>query len=86
MHSSSAASVRCAKIILADAGCERRTPLRIATIRQSDGEEEAALALPDGLAPVDEVYDLSNEDADLLSLLRSGRFYELKEAYGRGEL
>ena len=31
-------------------------------------------------------FGLSGEDADLLSLLESGRFYELKEAYGRGEV
>jgi 2-keto-4-pentenoate hydratase/2-oxohepta-3-ene-1,7-dioic acid hydratase in catechol pathway len=59
--------------------------LRLVTIRQG-GREEAALVLSDGMAPVRKMYGLSSEGADLLSLLRSGRFYELKEAYGRGEL
>ena len=59
--------------------------MRLVTIRQGD-REEAALVLLDGTAPVRKVYGLSSENADLLSLLRSGRFYELKEAYGRGEL
>jgi 2-keto-4-pentenoate hydratase/2-oxohepta-3-ene-1,7-dioic acid hydratase in catechol pathway len=52
--------------------------VRLATIQQGS-REEAALVLPDGMA-------LVGEGADLLSLLRTGRFYELKEAYGRGEL
>ena len=59
--------------------------MRLVTIRHG-GREEAALVLPDGTAPVRRVYGLSNEGADLLSLLSSGRFYGLKEAYGRGEL
>ncbi len=59
--------------------------MKLVTIRQG-GREEAAVVLPDGVAPVGEVYDLSGEGADLLSLLRSGRFYGLKEAYGRGGL
>ena len=60
--------------------------MRLVTIRQG-GREEAAVVLPDGVAPVREVYGLSGEEgADLLSLLESGRFYELKEAYGRGEV
>jgi 2-keto-4-pentenoate hydratase/2-oxohepta-3-ene-1,7-dioic acid hydratase in catechol pathway len=59
--------------------------LRLVTIRHW-GTEEAAVVLPDGVAPVREVYSLSGEGADLLSLLESGRFYELKEAYGRGEV
>lgn len=43
--------------------------------------------LPNGVAPLREVYGLSGEEgASLLSLLESGRFYELKEAYGRGEM
>src|SRR5215207_4544926 len=63
---------------------ERR--LRLVTIRQG-GREEAAVVLPDGVAPFREVYGLSEEEgADLLSLLESGRFYELKEAYGRREV
>ena len=40
--------------------------------------------LRDGVAPVREVGTLPRETADLLSLLESGRFYELKGAYGRG--
>jgi 2-keto-4-pentenoate hydratase/2-oxohepta-3-ene-1,7-dioic acid hydratase in catechol pathway len=59
--------------------------LRLVTIRHG-GTEEAAVALPDGMAHVREVYGLSTEGADLLSLLESGGFYELKEAYGRGEM
>ncbi len=60
--------------------------MRLVTIRQG-GREEAAVVLPDGVAPLREVYDLSGEEgAGLLSLLESGRFYELKEAYGRGEM
>jgi 2-keto-4-pentenoate hydratase/2-oxohepta-3-ene-1,7-dioic acid hydratase in catechol pathway len=59
--------------------------LRLVTIRQG-GREEAAVVLPDGVAPVREAGVLSREGADLLSLLESGRFYELKEAYGRGEV
>jgi 2-keto-4-pentenoate hydratase/2-oxohepta-3-ene-1,7-dioic acid hydratase in catechol pathway len=59
--------------------------LRLVTIRQG-GREVAAVVLPDGVASVEEVYGLSGEGADLLSLLESGRFYELKETYGRGEV
>ena len=59
--------------------------MRLVTIRQR-GREEAAVVLPDGVTPVREVLGFSGEDADLLSLLESGRFYELKEAYGRGEV
>jgi 2-keto-4-pentenoate hydratase/2-oxohepta-3-ene-1,7-dioic acid hydratase in catechol pathway len=59
--------------------------LRLVTVRQR-GREEAAVVLPDGVAPVREVYGPSREGADLLSLLESGRYYELKEAYGRGEV
>src|SRR5215216_5464983 len=61
------------------------TRLRLVTIRQG-GREEAAAVLPDGVAPVRAVGVLSREGADLLSLLESGRFHELKEAYGRGEI
>jgi 2-keto-4-pentenoate hydratase/2-oxohepta-3-ene-1,7-dioic acid hydratase in catechol pathway len=50
------------------------------------GSEVAAVVLPDGVAPVREVGGLSGEGAGLLSLLESGRFYGLKEAYGRGEV
>ncbi len=59
--------------------------MRIVTIRQ-EGREEAAVALPDGVAPVGEVYEALGGGNDLLSLLASGRFYELKEAYDRGEV
>jgi 2-keto-4-pentenoate hydratase/2-oxohepta-3-ene-1,7-dioic acid hydratase in catechol pathway len=59
--------------------------LRFVTIRQG-GREEAAVVVPDGVAPFREVYGLSGEEgADLLSLLESGRFYEVTEAYGRAE-
>ncbi len=56
--------------------------MRLATIRQGS-TEEAAVVLTGGVAPVREVYGHS---AGLLSLLESGRFYELKEAYDRGEV
>jgi 2-keto-4-pentenoate hydratase/2-oxohepta-3-ene-1,7-dioic acid hydratase in catechol pathway len=59
--------------------------LRLVTIRQ-EGTEEAAVVLPDGVAPVREVYNGSAESNDLLSVLASGRFYELKKAYDRGEI
>jgi 2-keto-4-pentenoate hydratase/2-oxohepta-3-ene-1,7-dioic acid hydratase in catechol pathway len=59
--------------------------LRLVTIRQG-GREEAAVVLPDGVAPVREAGVLFRESADLLSLLESGRFYELKEAFDRGEV
>ncbi len=59
--------------------------MRLVTIRHGD-TEEAAVVLPDGAAPISEVVGLSREEADLLSLLESGRFYELKEAYDRGEV
>jgi len=58
--------------------------LRLVTIRQG-GREEAAVVLPEGVAPVREVYGLSEKDADLLTLLQSGRFHELREAYARGQ-
>jgi 2-keto-4-pentenoate hydratase/2-oxohepta-3-ene-1,7-dioic acid hydratase in catechol pathway len=63
----------------------KETPVRLVTIEQG-GREEAAVMLPNGVAPVREVYGLSREEADLLYLLTSGRFYELKEAYDRGEV
>ena len=60
--------------------------MRLVTIWQ-EGREVAAVVLTDGVAPVREVGGLTEEEgADLLSLLRSGRFYELKEAYDRGEV
>jgi len=46
-----------------------------------------AVALPEGLVPVAEMGGLFAKDGtDLLSLLESGRFYELKEAYSRRQL
>ena len=59
--------------------------MRLVTIQQG-GREEAAVVLPNGVAPVREVSGFSREEADLLSLLESGRFYKLKEAYDRGEV
>ena len=60
--------------------------MRLVTICQ-EGREEAAVVLTDGVAPVRTVGGLTEEEgADLLSLLQSGRFYELKEAYVRGEV
>ena len=60
--------------------------MKLVSIRQG-GREEAAVVLPGGVAPVREVSGFSGEEgADLLSLLESGRFYELKEAYDRGEV
>ena len=59
--------------------------MRLVTIRHGD-TEEAAVVLPNGVAPVREVYGPSSEAADLLSLLQSGRFYGLKEPYDRGEI
>lgn len=60
--------------------------MRLVTIRQG-GREEAAVMLPDGVVPVPEGYsDPSEKGAELLSLLESGRFYALKEAYDRGEV
>jgi 2-keto-4-pentenoate hydratase/2-oxohepta-3-ene-1,7-dioic acid hydratase in catechol pathway len=59
--------------------------LRLVTIRR-EGTEEAAVVLPEGVALVREVYDAPRETNDLLSLMESGCFYELKEAYLRGEV
>jgi 2-keto-4-pentenoate hydratase/2-oxohepta-3-ene-1,7-dioic acid hydratase in catechol pathway len=59
--------------------------LRLVNIRQ-ECREEAAIVLPNGVTPVREIYGFSGEDANLLSLLKSGRFYDLKEAYDRGEV
>ncbi len=59
--------------------------MKLVTIRQG-GREEAAVVFPGGVVPVREVGGLFRERADLLSLLESGRFYELKEAYGRAEV
>ncbi|MDQ3891298.1 MAG: fumarylacetoacetate hydrolase family protein [Actinomycetota bacterium] len=59
--------------------------MRLVSVRQR-GREEAAVVLPDGVAPVREVYGRYGDDVDLLSLLQSGHFYELREAYVRGEV
>ena len=59
--------------------------MRLVTIQQG-GREEAAVVLPNSVVHVREVYGLSIQEADLLYLLKSGRFYELKEAYDRGEV
>jgi 2-keto-4-pentenoate hydratase/2-oxohepta-3-ene-1,7-dioic acid hydratase in catechol pathway len=59
--------------------------LRLVNIRQ-ECREEAAIALPNGVTPVREIYGFSAEDTNLLSLLKSGRFYDLKEAYDREEV
>ena len=60
--------------------------MRLVTIWQ-EGREEAAVVLAGGVVTVREVGGLTEEEgADLLSLLQSGRFYELKEAYDRGEV
>jgi 2-keto-4-pentenoate hydratase/2-oxohepta-3-ene-1,7-dioic acid hydratase in catechol pathway len=64
----------------------KETRLRLVSIWQ-EVREEAAVVLTDGVAPVREDGGLTEEEgADLLSLLQSGRFYELKEAYDRGEV
>ncbi len=64
----------------------KETRLRLVTIWQ-EGREEAAVVLADGVVTVREVGGLTEEEgADLLSLLQSGRFYELKEAYDREEV
>jgi len=55
--------------------------LRLATIRRN-GEEMAAIILPGGPLPVREMSDLrGGKEVDLLSLLESGRFHELKGLY-----
>jgi 2-keto-4-pentenoate hydratase/2-oxohepta-3-ene-1,7-dioic acid hydratase in catechol pathway len=59
--------------------------LRLVNIRQ-ECREEAAIVLPNGVTPVREIYGFSAEDTNLLSLLKSGRFYDLKEAYDREEV
>jgi 2-keto-4-pentenoate hydratase/2-oxohepta-3-ene-1,7-dioic acid hydratase in catechol pathway len=66
-------------------GPSKEKRLRLVTIRQ-EGREEAAVMLPDGAVPVPEEYGDPSEEkgAELLSLLESGRFYALKEAYDRG--
>jgi 2-keto-4-pentenoate hydratase/2-oxohepta-3-ene-1,7-dioic acid hydratase in catechol pathway len=60
--------------------------LRLATIRRN-GEEMAAIILPGRPLPVREMSDLrgGKEFDDLLSLLESGRLYELKGSYDKGK-
>jgi 2-keto-4-pentenoate hydratase/2-oxohepta-3-ene-1,7-dioic acid hydratase in catechol pathway len=57
--------------------------LRLATIRLN-GEEMAAMVLPGGAMPIEEISGVRY--ADLLSALESGRFYELKSSYDRGRV
>jgi 2-keto-4-pentenoate hydratase/2-oxohepta-3-ene-1,7-dioic acid hydratase in catechol pathway len=68
-------------------GPSKEKRLRLVTIRQ-EGREEAAVVLPGCVVPVPEEYGDPSEEkgAELLSLLESGRFYALKEAYDRGEV
>jgi 2-keto-4-pentenoate hydratase/2-oxohepta-3-ene-1,7-dioic acid hydratase in catechol pathway len=57
--------------------------LRLATIRRN-GEEMAAVILPGGPLPVREMSDLrGGKEVDLLSLLESARFHELKGSYDK---
>ena len=57
--------------------------MRLATIRRN-GEETAAVILPGGPLPVREMSDLrGGKEVDLLSLLESGRFHELKGSYDK---
>jgi hypothetical protein len=61
-------------------------PVRLVTIR-IEGREEAAIVSPGGPLPVREINGFrEDETSDLLSLLESGRFYELKSLYDRGEV
>ncbi len=57
--------------------------MRLATIRL-DGEEMAAMVLPGGAMPIEEMSGVRY--ADLLSALERGRFYELKSSYDRGRV
>lgn len=59
--------------------------MRLVTIGQ-DGRESAAVVTPGGPIPVDELDGFRGGRTDILSLLESGRFYELKESYDRGGL
>jgi 2-keto-4-pentenoate hydratase/2-oxohepta-3-ene-1,7-dioic acid hydratase in catechol pathway len=64
----------------------RGEPVRLMTIR-TEGQEEAAIVLPGGLLPVREINGFwGGGRVDLLSLLESGRFYELESSYDRGEV
>ena len=60
--------------------------MRLATIRRN-GEEMAAVIMPGGPLPVREMSDLrGDKEVDLLSLLESGRFHELKGSYDQGKV
>ena len=60
--------------------------MRLATIWRGE-REQAGIIRSDGVLPVHEAAGVSfAETQDLLSLLQSGRFYELKEAHNRGEV
>ena len=59
--------------------------MRLTTIRR-DGLEEAAVASPDGPIPVGELDGLAGGATDLITLLESGKFHELKGLYDRGKV
>ena len=60
--------------------------MRLATIRRN-GEETAAIILPGGQLPEREMSDVrGGKKVDLLSLLESGRFHELKGSYDQGKV
>ena len=58
--------------------------MRLTTVRRG-GREETALVSPGGPIPIGELDGLAEGATDLLSLLESGRFYELKSFYDRGK-
>ena len=58
--------------------------MRLATIRTGRGEEAAIVTLT-GVLPVRKIDGFSGE-GDLLSLLVSGRFYDLQRWYGSGRI
>lgn len=57
--------------------------MRLTTIGRN-GYESAAVVSPGGPLPVDTLEGFQRERTDLLSLLESGRFRELKASYDRG--
>lgn len=59
--------------------------MRLTSIRR-DGPEEAAIATPGGLVPVRDLAGFGEGAADLLTLLESGRFRELKGLHDRGKV
>ena len=59
--------------------------MRLTTVRR-DGLEEAAIVAPDGPMPVGELGRLGDGPTDLLTLLESGLFEELKSFYNRGKV